>query len=60
MAMWRRRFLWSDITVLCSGDGGGGKMIDRVTEGEVRSETGEKGPFHQLDDGFACIRSCGT
>ncbi len=32
-----------------------GKKVDGVTEGEVRSERGQKGPFHQRDDGFAVL-----
>jgi len=28
------------------------KTVDGVTEGEVRSEKGEKGHFHQRDDGL--------
>jgi hypothetical protein len=35
------------------------KTVDGVAEGEVRSEQGEKVPFHQRDDGFAAIRSVG-
>jgi hypothetical protein len=35
------------------------KTVDGVTEGEVRSETGKKGLFHQHDDGFASFRSRG-
>jgi len=37
-----------------------GKILDGVTEGEVRSETGGKGPFHQRDHSFACVRLSGT
>ena len=32
------------------------KTVDGVTEGQVRSEKGEKGNFHQRDDGFAFVR----
>jgi hypothetical protein len=56
MFMWRRRFHSLDITALCSGDEQSGKMLDGVAEGEVRSETGQNGPLHQRDDGFACVR----
>jgi hypothetical protein len=38
--MWLLRFLWLDITALCSGDEQSGKIVDGVEEGEVRSETG--------------------
>ncbi len=58
--MWRRRFLWPDTTALCSGDEQGRKIIDGVTEGEVRSETGNKGSSYQRHDGFAWVRSRGT
>ncbi len=36
------------------------EMVDGGAEGEVRSETGKKGLFHQRDDGFACVRSRAT
>ena len=36
------------------------KTVDGVTEGELRSEKGEKEHFHQRDDGFACVRSRGS
>jgi len=58
--MWRRRFLWPDITKLCSADEHGRKIIDGVTEGEVRSEKGNKGSSCQHDDGFASFGSRGT
>jgi len=32
-------------------------MVDGVTEGEVRSETEQKGLVHQRDDGFASVHS---
>jgi hypothetical protein len=35
-------------------------LVDGATGGEVGSETSPKGPFHQQDDGFAWIWSCGT
>jgi len=34
-------------------------MVDGVAEGEVLLERGAKEPFHQLDDGFAWVRSHG-
>lgn len=55
MSMWRRRFLWPDITVQCSGDERGGKMVDGAAKGEVRSETGKNGPFQQRDDRIAVL-----
>jgi hypothetical protein len=58
--MRRRHSPWPNTTVLCSGDEHSRETVDGVTVGEVRSETGQKGLFHQHDDGFACIRSRGT
>ncbi len=43
MSMWRPRFLWLNITALCSGDERGSKMVDGATQDEVRSETSKKG-----------------
>ena len=40
--MWLPRFLWLDITALCSGDEQSERMLDGVTEGEVRSEIVQK------------------
>jgi hypothetical protein len=36
------------------------KTVDGVTEGEIRSETRQKGLFCQHDDVFASFRSPGT
>ena len=36
------------------------RMVDGVAEGEVRSDSQEKVPFHQRDDGFPRVRSCDT
>ncbi len=36
-----------------------GKTVDGLAEGELRSVTGKTGPFHQHDDGFACVSSVG-
>jgi hypothetical protein len=36
------------------------EMVDGVAEGVVPSELGQKGPFHQCDDGFACVQRRGT
>ncbi len=55
--MWFQPSLWPGTTELCLGDKCGGKKVDDVTEGEVRSETGKKELFHQLDNGFAYVRS---
>jgi hypothetical protein len=38
MLMWLQPSLWRDITDLRSGDEGGEKTVDGVTEGEIRSE----------------------
>jgi hypothetical protein len=35
------------------------EMVDGPAEGEVRSEKGKKGHFHQHDDGFVSVRSSG-
>lgn len=43
--MWLQCSLWPGTTAACSGDELGGKAIDGATEGEVRLETGRKGPF---------------
>lgn len=58
--MWLLRFLWLDITELCLDDKCGGKTVDGVTEGKVRSEYGQKGLSHQREGDFAWVRWCGT
>jgi hypothetical protein len=58
--MWLLRFLWLDTTELCLGDDQTGITLDRVSEGEVRSEKGQKRLFHQCDDGLACVGERGT
>jgi ubiquinone/menaquinone biosynthesis C-methylase UbiE len=60
MLVWLLRFSWLDITALYAGDEKCGKLLDGAAEDEIRSETGQKEPFHQRDGGFAWMRSRGT
>ena len=43
--MWLQLSLGSILPELCSGEEHGGKMVDGVKEGEVRSEAGKRGFF---------------
>ncbi len=57
---WLKHVPEFDITPLCSGDDRGGKkIVDGVREGEVRSETVPKGPFHHQNDGLPLSGSVG-
>jgi hypothetical protein len=57
--MWLLPSPWPGTTKLYSGDEGGKKVLTEA-EGDVRSETGKKGPFHQRDDRLASVGSRGT
>jgi hypothetical protein len=59
-SVWHQRSLWPDTTELCLDDKCVGKTVDGATDGEVRSETGRKGLFHQHDGGLASFRSRAT
>ena len=58
--MWRQPSPWPGTTKLRSADEHGRRIIDGVTEGEVRSETGNNGSSYQHDDGFASFGLRGT
>ena len=60
MFMWLQPSPWPDTTELCSGDEPTEILVDGGADGEVRSETGKIRLFHQRDDGFASVGSCGT
>jgi hypothetical protein len=57
--LWPWRFLWPDITALCSCDEHGGKMVDGEQGGEVRSETDEKGVFINMTTVLPAFGSVG-
>jgi hypothetical protein len=48
---------WLSTTSLCWVTSATGKMIDGLTEGEVRSETGGIGLFRQLAGGFGTLHA---
>lgn len=58
--MWRQGSRWLITTALGSDDEQGRQIIDGVTEGEVRSETGNKESSYQHNDGFTSFGSRGT
>jgi hypothetical protein len=60
MFMWLQPSPCLDTTNLFSGAGDKDILIDVGAHGEVRSKTGEIRLCQQHDDGFACVRSCGT
>jgi hypothetical protein len=49
----------ANTTSLCLGESRE-ILVDGVTEGRVRSETGQRGLSLQHDDGLGCVRSSGT
>ncbi len=56
--MWRRRFPWSDVTALCSGEDQD-IPVDGVSKGEVCSKSEQETLFHQLDWVFVAVGPSG-
>ena len=57
--MWRRRFLWLDTAGPCSAEGDEDILVDGRAYGEVRSKTGQIRLFHEGEEGFVSVGSCG-